>query len=578
MKNNFNVLCIFWVLFLTFPVISSGQNKSNSSSQGTQITTDRIPHLEKQGNATQLVVNGKPFLLIAGELHNSTTGGFEYMRPVWKKLAKKNLNSVLAPVTWELIEPEEGKFNFAQVDSIIWGARKANLKVVLLWFGSWKNGTLTYTPSWIKENYKKYLLVENEDGKPLQILSTFGEASLKADVKAFAALMRHIKEVDGKHQTVVMMQVENEIGVFDFFEKNPGDTRRDFSPAANAAYNNTVPEKLMDHLVKHKDNLFPELFKVWGQNGFKTSGTWEEIFGKSEFRPEKENWQSFYSYYTEGLFSAWNYASYVEKVVEAGKKEYPLPMYVNACLRQPYNYWPGKFPSGGPLPEVLDVWRANAPSVDFIAPDIYIDEFTWVCEEFTRNGNPLFIPEARGGEVGAAQAFFALGQFDAMGFSPFAIDNIKYAEKDPLDESYEILQQMSPLILANQGLGTMKGLLVSTASPVQHFELGDYSIEVRLAGQDKPNLAGGLIIQTGQQEFITAGKALEIFIVPKNDSCCIGINTVDEGTFKDGKWLSERRLNGDETYSYSSDIWNGNAIKLSGNKVSIQKISLYRYK
>lgn len=578
MKNNFNVLCIFWALFLTFPVISNGQNKSNFSSQGTQIASDRIPHLEKQGNATQLVVNGKPFLLIAGELHNSTTGGFEYMRPVWNRLAKKNLNSVLAPVTWELIEPEEGKFNFAQVDSIIWGARESNLKVVLLWFGSWKNGTSTYTPSWIKENYKKYPLVENENGKPLQILSTFGEASCDMDAKAFAALMRHIKKVDGEKQTVVMVQVENEIGVFDFFERKPGNTRRDFSSIANQAYNHLVPKKLIEYIDIHKNNLFPELFKVWGQNGLKTSGSWEEIFGKSEFRPEKENWQSFYSYYTEELFSAWNYASYVEKVVEAGKKEYPLPIYVNACLRQPYNYWPGKFPSGGPLPEVLDVWRAAAPSVDFIAPDIYIDEFTWVCQEFTRNGNPLFIPEAQGGMVGAAHALYTFGQFDAMGFSPFAIDNKEYEENDPLDENYEVLQRMAPLILANQGLGTMKGLLVSSTSPVQHFELGDYLIEVRLVEQDKTKIAGGLIIQTEPQEFIAAGKALEILFVPKDDSNRIGVNTVDEGTFKDGKWLSGRRLNGDETYTYSSEIWNGNAIKLPGNKVSIQKISLYRYK
>jgi hypothetical protein len=178
--------------------------------------------------------------------------------------------------------------------------------------------------------------------------------------------------------------------------RTPGDARRDFSPPANAAYHGPVPQMLMDYLVKHKNSLFPELYKVWGANGFRTSGSWEEVFGKSEFRPELENWQ-FCSFYSEELFSAWNYASYVEKVAGAGKKEYRLPMYVNAWLKQPYSYWPGRYPSGGPLPQVLDVWRAAAPSIDFIAPDIYMDEFTMMCREYTRGGNPLFIPETRAG-------------------------------------------------------------------------------------------------------------------------------------------------------------------------------------
>ncbi|MGA9118524.1 MAG: DUF5597 domain-containing protein [Bacteroidota bacterium] len=566
---------LFILPLLLFSVVNGlGQTEHIRSSVRSQNVTEEFPHLEKHGTATQLVVEGKPLLLIAGELHNSSCGGFDSMRPLWKRLAGKNLNSVIATVSWELIEPSEGNFDFALVDSEIAGAREAHLKLVLIWFASWKNAGSVYIPSWVKENYKKYPRAEDESGKPLEILSTFGEASWRADARAFAALMRHLKEVDGKTQTVVMIQVENEVGLLDFMGKTPGNARRDFSPPANSAYNGPVPQQLTDYLVQNKTVLFPELYKVWGANDCKTSGSWEEVFGKSEFRPEKENWR-YYSFYTEELFSAWNYASYVEKVVAAGKKEYPLPMYVNAWLKQPFSYWPGRYPSGGPLPQVLDVWRAAAPSVDFIAPDIYIDEFTWVCQEYTRSGNPLFIPETRGGEVGAARAFYAFGEFDAGCFSPFGIDGNRSPGNDPLDESYAVLQTLSPLILANQGMGTMKGILVDTVSPVQRFALGEYWIEARLAGPQGPSVAGGLIIQTAPQEFFVAGRGLDIFFISNSDSGRIGVKAVDEGTFEKGKWVPERRLNGDEVHASTFD---GTGPRLPGDRVSIQKISLYSYR
>ena len=552
-------------------LFSCNQNANTPSAPETSV--NQIPHLEKQGTATRLVVEGKPFLMLAGELHNSTAGGFDYMRPVWKRMADKNLNSIIATISWELMEPEEGKFDFALVDSVIAGAREANLKLVFIWFGSWKNAGSIYIPEWIKKNYKKYPRARDEKGKPLEILSTFGEAAAVADANAFAALMRHIKEVDSKYQTVVMIQVENEMGVLDNMGTTAGNARRDFSDVANLAYNSNVPKELIDYLIQHKQNLYPELIKVWGAHGFKPSGSWEEVFGKSFFKPDRKDWK-FYSFYTEELFSAWNYAKYAEKVAAAGKKEYPVPMYVNAWLKQPFSYIPGKYPSGGPLPQVLDIWRAAAPSIDFIAPDIYTDEFKWVCDEYTRSGNPLFIPETRGGEVGAARAFYAFGQYDASCFSPFGIDGASAAENDPLDETYAVLKKMSPVILQNQGKGTMKGILVDTASRSQQFEMGDYLIKAKLAGGERTTIAGGLIIQTGPAEFIVAGKGLDIFFLPKDSSARIGILAVDEGTFENGKWIAQRRLNGDETHA---STWDGTGNKLPADKVSIQKISLYSY-
>jgi hypothetical protein len=548
-------------------------NQNTTATPVSETSVNQIPHLEKQGTATRLVVDGKPFLMLAGELHNSTAGGFDYMRPVWKRMADKNLNSVIATVSWELMEPEEGKFNFVLVDSVIAGARNAHLKLGLIWFGSWKNAGSIYIPEWVKKDYKKYPRAMDEKGKPLEILSTFSKAAAAADAKAFEALMRHIKDVDSKYQTVVMMQVENEMGVLDNMGTSPGNARRDFSDAANSAYNSDVPKGLIDYLIQHKQNLYPELSKVWGANGFKTSGSWEEVFGKSFFKPDAKDWK-LNSFYTEELFSAWNYAKYAEKVAAAGKKEYPIPMYVNAWLKQPFSFIPGKYPSGGPLPQVLDIWRAAAPSIDFIAPDIYTDEFKWVCDEYTRSGNPLFIPETRGGEIAAARAFYAFGQYDASCFSPFGIDGDTDAENEPLDETYAVLQKMSPVILQNQGKGTMKGILVDTASRTQQFEMGDYLINAKLAGGKSTSIAGGLIIQTGPAEFIVAGKALDIFFLPKDSTARIGVLAVDEGTFENGKWIAQRRLNGDETHA---STWDGTGNKLPADKVSIQKISLYRY-
>ncbi len=572
MKKSFQIIL---ALSSALAAFSYAQTENTVSGVEPLANSAQLPHLQKQGTATQLIVEGKPFLMIAGELHNSTCGGFEYMKPVWKRLAAKNLNTVVGTASWELVEPTEGKFDFSLVDSEIIGAREAHLKLILIWFASWKNGSSVYIPSWVKEDYKMYPRAKDETGKPLEILSTFGEASCEADANAFAALMHHIREVDGKEQTIVMVQVENEVGVIDNLGKAPGNARRDFSPTANAAYSGPVPKKLMDYLVGHKKSLFPRLHEVWAANGFNTSGSWEEVFGKSEFKPEKKDWK-FYSYYTEELFMAWNYAKYVEKVVAAGKKAYPLPMFVNAWLKQPFSYWPGRYPSGGPLPQVLDVWRAGAPSIDFISPDMYLDEYTWACQEYTRSGNPLFSPETRGGEYGAARSFYTFGEFDAGCFSPFGIDDDRSAKNDPLDESYATLRMMAPIILANQGKGTMRGILVDTLARVQRFDLGDYTIETKLEGERTPVIAGGLIIQTGPQEFIAAGKSLDVYFIPKADSSLrVGVNGVDEGRFEDGTWVSERRLNGDETHASTSD---GTGLKFRGNKVSIQKISLYRYK
>jgi beta-galactosidase GanA len=235
------------------------------------------PHLQKQGNATQLVVDGKPFLITSGELSNNAASSLEGLDPVWPKIVASNLNTVLVAISWAQFEPQEGKFNYAELDGVIAKARENHLRLVILWFGCWKNGTSSYPPVWVKKDFARFPRIQINEGKtvsivgPVETLSTFGEATADADAKAFAALMRHIKEVDGAEHTVLMMQVENEVGVL--------RDSRDRSPAANRAYAGQVPAELMSYLEAHKDNLIPEFREVWAANGYKKSGTWEQVFG-----------------------------------------------------------------------------------------------------------------------------------------------------------------------------------------------------------------------------------------------------------------------------------------------------------
>ena len=211
---------------------------TTACAQSQPINT--IPHLQQQGTAKQLMVDGKPFLALAGELRNSTTSSQAYMKPIWPRLTAAHLNTVLAAVTWELIEPQEGQFDFTLVDELLKDARANNQRLVLLWFGSWKNGKSTYQPLWVKTNQMRFPLIQDEQGQSLPTLTTLSDANRDADSRAFAALMRHLREVDGSKHTVLMMQVENETGVL--------DTPRDYSPAANQAFNGPVP--------KESDGLF----------------------------------------------------------------------------------------------------------------------------------------------------------------------------------------------------------------------------------------------------------------------------------------------------------------------------------
>jgi len=554
--------------------------------------------LRKQGTATQLIVDGKPFLALAGELGNNTATSLEYMKLVWPKLVASKLNTVLAGVSWGQIEPQEGKFDFSVLEGVIDGARSHNLRLVLLWFATWKNGLSSYPPDWVKRDFERFpraQIVGDNTSWPvfggvrapvtgslnIELLSPFGEATRDADARAFAALMRHIKAVDSQQHTVIMIQVENEVGM-------QGDTR-DRSPAANKAFEGPVPKELMDYLQQHKDTLIPELRKVWEAAGFKTSGTWQEVFGKG--RP------------TDEIFMAWYFSRYVGRVIEAGKAEYPIPMYTN-CPQTGFGRervaGRGVGQGGGPMPDAMDVWRAGAPRLDVFGVDIYNPDFVAMCARYTQSGNPLFIAETRGFPPYGLEArvLYAFGRHDAIGFSPMGTERPTTPDIE-LTSSYGVIAQLAPLILEHQGNGTMSAVVLGPNDPPQKVRVGNYTLEAgfvtprALPGSPPPPEpfpnSAAIFIATGPDEFYAAGNGVTVTFTPNTPGPPLaGLATVEEGTFVNGRWVPGRRLAGDDAGQGQNLVlprlhvvesplgWTGG---LAGPSTKgIQRVTLYRYR
>ena len=514
----------------------------------------RAPYLRKQGTATQLIVDEKPFLVLAGELGNSSSSNAEYMRSVWPKLAAMNLNTVLIPVYWELLEPTEGKFDFSLIDGLVQDARKYNLRLVPLWFASWKNSMSSYAPSWVKTNQKRFPRSQERTGNGMEILSPFSKENVETNARAFAGFMRHLREIDGSYHTVIMIQVENEIGMI--------PDSRDCSAIANELFAQSVPSELINYLQQHKEELVPEFRAVWQGNGFKTRGTWEEIFGKGPG--------------TDELFMAWYFARYANRVADAGKAEYSLPMFVNAALIRP-GHMPGQYPSAGPLPHLMDVWRAGAPKIDFLSPDIYFQNFAEWVRRFDQSGNPIFIPEAMPAPIDSVNGMYAIGQHNAIGFSPFSIDSLDEQTTDALTSSYDLLKQLSALILERQGKDSIAGLLPEGPEQraPQQLRLGDFILNItfdRPSSQNSNVLSGGLVLATGPDEYLFAGTGLTItFETEKPGDPIVGLLSVDEGRYVNGQWTPGRRLNGDQTHQ-------GRHVRLPPGRFGIQRVKLYRYR
>jgi beta-galactosidase GanA len=492
-----------------------------------------LPHFAEKAGRHALIVDGEPFLILGAQTNNSSN--YPAMLPkVWPVIHAIHANTVEIPVAWEQVEPQEGRFDFSWVDTLLAQARQNRVRLVLLWFGTWKNTNPQYTPEWVKSDTKRFPREITPEGKTHWVMSAHGTQTLQADSHAFAAVMRHIRDVDPQH-TVIMVQVENETGSYGI--------PRDFSPAAQRLFAQNIPAELSHRLGK--------------------SGTWSRVFGAT----------------ADQAFNAWYVGRYVDQVAAAGKAELDLPMYVNASLTDPFTLQGVEHgASGGPNWNVIDIWKVAAPHVDVEAPDIYSADqrkYAEYIRDYNRADNPLFIPET-GNDVPFSRFFWlALGN-GAIGWSPFGMDatgyfnyplGAKQLDAETLDAFASKFALIAPMARDWAALAfdhPTAGFAKPQDASDQFAVLGRWKIRSRYGlwafGQPEwhpeapssPNkerpVGGAAIIQLGPDEFLVAGSDIRLEFALDKPSA--GENSqfldVEEGTFENGRWVMERRWNGDQ--------------------------------
>jgi hypothetical protein len=525
-------------LVIAFPVM--GQNNG-------------IPRLIQSAGHFELVVDGSPFLMLGGQARNSSASNLDDIEVVYKSLEAMHANTAEIPLSWNLLEAAPGKFDFHLVDGAIEGARRHHLKLVFLWFGTTKNATFSYVPDWIKRDRTTYFRARDARGDEMDAISPFCEEALKADQRAFSAIMHHIREFDGHDHTVILMQVENETGLI--------HTDRDYSPVATHSFQAPVPSGLVAYLNANREHLAAPLQSVWKQTGYPKVGTWTELFG--DLAPE--------------AFSAWCVSTYVDKVAEAGKAEYPIPYYVNVALINTGAAQPGEWPTGGATFHVLDIWKALATHIDIVAPDIYRTDFPEMASLYNRADNVLFVPETGFSPYYAPYVFTTLAE-NGIGFSPFGIDpgdsgndaDPGYEQKagDPgsthqggalagpassLEENYRVLRPLLPLIARNRYRGTLFPIVLgmyrheAIAIPMGDSLTAVVHFDEKFVAETQAHRAGGIIVKVAPDNYIVAGEGFhvewaELKGTPRNAEYL----SIEEGTFDGDRWVTKRVLNGDE--------------------------------
>lgn len=502
---------------------------SNFLFAAVSATDPNLPRIVSKDGHYALLVDGNPYLMLGAQINNSSAWP-DMLPKVWPMIESLHANTVEAPIYWEQFEPQEGKFDPSQVDLLVQQAREHHVYLVLLWFGTWKNSSPHYTPEWIKLNEAKYPRVLDAKGKKMDSLSPHFAATLEADKRAFAALMRHLKEIDPQH-TVLMVQVENEAGTY--------GTARDFSPTAQKLFGGAVPAALLKSLDKKP-------------------GTWTEVFGKD----------------AEEFFHAWSVASYINQVAAAGKEIYPLPMSVNVALRDPMQPPPpGAYESGGPTDNVLSLWKTAAPSIDVIGPDIYFRDyakFMKILDLYSRPDNAMFVPEL-GNDTEFARYFFATLSHGSIGFSPFGMDETGYANYplgarkvtketlEPFARNYALLGPMQREIAKLNYDGKVHGFSEDPGQHQQTLTLGDWKVTVSYGtlqfGPDEhpkgnPEPKGGVLLaQLGPDEFLVSGyfARVDFSVADAANKKERQYLRVEEGNYDNGQWRPSRIWNGDQT-------------------------------
>ncbi len=494
-------------------------------------TSGQIPAITNNNGRHALLVDGKPFLILGAQAHNSS--GWPSLLPnVWQSAEYMHLNTLEVPLYWEQIEPTEGKFDFSILDTLLTQARAHNMHLVLLWFATWKNGSNHYMPEWMKKDAVKYPNIMGKDGKPVDSPSPHSEATLQSDSKAFATVMRYLKKADPQY-TVIMVQVENESGAW--------GSVRDYSSQAQRLFESSVPAELLKPAILKELNV-PVV----------PGGSWKQVFGDRG----------------DEYFHAWFVAHFIGAVAAAGKKEYPLPMYVNAALRNPLTNPPAtQYESGGPTDNVIPIWKEAAPAIDLIAPDIYLpgnEQVLKVLDLYSRNDNALFVPEA-GLKAVNAKYFYEVLSRGGIGFSPFGIDNngdtakqAKMAERlAPFAQVYVTAAPMMRELADWSWEGKIKSVVEGDDHAAQTVNLRNWQCTVSFGGNGRTNAApaydeptgNAAFVQLADNTFLITGLRCHIRFQPsgKEEGKAWQYGKVEEGKYTNGVFTPIRILNGDET-------------------------------
>jgi beta-galactosidase GanA len=491
----------------------------------------QMPRIIKRDGRHALLVDEKPFLILGGQAHNSS--GWPGMLPVvWAGIEAMHANTLEVPIYWEQVEPEQGKFDFSLMDTLLIGATQHNVHLVLLWFATWKNGSNHYMPGWMKSDARKYPNVTGKNGKPIDSPSPLYKATLDADKKAFAAVMKYLKNADTQH-TVIMVQVENESGAW--------GSVRDYSATAQKLFEGAVPAQLL------KPSVLRELNVAAG-----ATGSWQKVFGDR----------------ADEYFHAWSVALFIGQVAAAGKAEYPLPMYVNAALRDPLtNPMANTYESGGPTDNVIPIWKVAAPAIDLLAPDIYIsgsERILKVIDLYCRADNALFVPEAALSSDKVKYLYDVIAH-GGIGFSPFGIDDNGKVTKDadltkqlaPFTAEYAMAASMMRELAQWSFDGKIKTVTEHEDFADQTIDLGAWKAIVTFGGDGRANAAPVhaqptgkmMIVQLEENTFILIGTGCHITFQPvgKNADKAWQYGKVEEGRYENGTFKLLRIQNGDET-------------------------------
>jgi len=493
-----------------------------------------LPHIVQKDGRYALLVDGAPFLMLGAQVNNSSAWP-AMLGKVWPAIEYLHANTVEMPVYWEQFEPAEGRFDYAVVDTLLSQARQHGVRLVLLWFGTWKNGSAHYMPLWMKRDPARFPRISGANGRPVDSPSPYAAATLAADKQAFTTLMRHLKETDLRH-TVIMVQVENEAGTW--------GSVRDYSPEAQRRFESPVPPELLDALHK---------------NAVRRNASWREVFGAD----------------AEVAFHSWSVARFVGQVAAAGKAVYPLPLYTNAALRDPLTPGPpGSYESGGPTDNMIPIWKAAAPALDLVAPDIYQHDparYLKVLELYSRPDNPLFVPET-GSFPSYARFFFPALDRGAIGFSPFGVDYTGYSNAPlgaprlneealaPFALNYELIGPMMREVARLNFEGKLRAVAEERDEPRQTLEFGPWKAVVSYGvppfgpgrepkGNAQP-IGRALIAQLGANEFLVGGFFCRVDF-QASDTRPAGRQReylrVEEGHYYGGTFQPLRIWNGDQT-------------------------------